>query len=151
MTASARRRAVTREADPVAPPASVPIPPDHALVPVRPSVQLPAGFRVGQDARRAPPPAQTFATPAERLSAQKVQMDAGTHRKLTRGKLRPEARIDLHGMTQDQAHNALSRFLRNAQADGMKFVIVVTGKGLRGASGSERGVLRREVEAEPRQ
>jgi DNA-nicking Smr family endonuclease len=72
-------------------------------------------------------------------------IDRRTKQKLRRGREQIDARLDLHGMTQDQAHYALSRFLRNAQSDGMKFVIVVTGKGLRGASGSERGVLRREV------
>jgi DNA-nicking Smr family endonuclease len=72
-------------------------------------------------------------------------IDRRTKQKLRRGREQIEARLDLHGMTQDQAHRALSRFLQNAQSDGMKFVIVVTGKGLRGASGSERGVLRREV------
>ena len=71
--------------------------------------------------------------------------DRDVDRALAKGKRRIEARLDLHGMTQDQAHGALSRFLRNAQGQGIKFVIVVTGKGLRGASGSERGVLKREV------
>jgi len=72
-------------------------------------------------------------------------LDRRTKQKLSRGREPIEARLDLHGMTQDQAHGALSRFLRNAQGQGIKFVIVVTGKGLRGASGSERGVLKREV------
>jgi DNA-nicking Smr family endonuclease len=72
-------------------------------------------------------------------------IDRRTKQKLRRGREAIDARLDLHGMTQDQAHRALSRFLYNAQSEGMKFVIVVTGKGLRGASGSERGVLRREV------
>jgi DNA-nicking Smr family endonuclease len=72
-------------------------------------------------------------------------IDRRTKQKLRRGREQIEARLDLHGMTQAQAHSALSRFLRSAQSEGMKFVIVVTGKGLRGASGSERGVLRREV------
>src|SRR3954447_16490549 len=37
--------------------------------------------------------------------------------------------IDLHGKSQAQAHAALSRFLRRAQADGAKTVLVITGKG----------------------
>ena len=49
-------------------------------------------------------------------------------------------------MTQAQAHAALVRFLRRAQADGAKFALVVTGKGSRSADGAgERGVLRRQV------
>ena len=65
-------------------------------------------------------------------------------RKLVRGTESIDARIDLHGMTQDQAHHALTRFLHRAQGDGAKIVLVITGKGLRG-EGSERGVLRRQV------
>jgi DNA-nicking Smr family endonuclease len=59
-----------------------------------------------------------------------------------------DARIDLHGHTQKQAHAALLGFLRHAQADGARTVLVVTGKGTaRGerAPGSERGVLKRQV------
>ena len=65
-------------------------------------------------------------------------------RKLARGTEPIEARIDLHGMTQREAHAALARFLHRAQAEGAKTVLVITGKGLRG-EGSERGVLRRQV------
>jgi DNA-nicking Smr family endonuclease len=54
-----------------------------------------------------------------------------------------EARLDLHGMTQAQAHVALLRFLHRSQADGAKVVLVITGKGVRG--GGEHGVLRRQV------
>jgi len=59
-----------------------------------------------------------------------------------------DARIDLHGHTQKQAHAALLRFLRRAQADGARLVLVVTGKGTaRGERepGGERGVLKRQV------
>jgi DNA-nicking Smr family endonuclease len=65
---------------------------------------------------------------------------------IARGRTAIDARIDLHGMTQAQAHAALVRFLRRAQADGAKFVLVVTGKGSRSADlAGERGVLRRQV------
>ena len=43
--------------------------------------------------------------------------------------LEPEARLDLHGMTEAAAHTALNAFLRNASARGHRLVIVVTGKG----------------------
>lgn len=59
-----------------------------------------------------------------------------------------EARLDLHGHTQNEAHAALLDFLRSAQADGVKIALVVTGKGSsrneRDAA-AERGVLRRAV------
>jgi DNA-nicking Smr family endonuclease len=64
--------------------------------------------------------------------------------RLARGLSSIDARLDLHGMTQAQAHVALARFLGRAQADGAKFVLVITGMGERGAVG-ERGVLRRQV------
>jgi len=63
---------------------------------------------------------------------------------LSRGRKEIDARLDLHGMTQTRAHRALSDFLHRAQADGMTFVLVITGKGKTGSE-SERGVLRRQV------
>jgi DNA-nicking Smr family endonuclease len=72
--------------------------------------------------------------------------------RVARGREPIDARLDLHGMTQQQAHAALLRFLHRAQADGVKTALVVTGKGLRKSSGSaERdadykpGVLKRQV------
>jgi len=70
-------------------------------------------------------------------------LDRKTKKKLARGREDIDARLDLHGMTQAEAHAALSHFLHRVQASGGKFVIVVTGKGGRGEG--ERGVLRRQV------
>lgn len=65
---------------------------------------------------------------------------------IARGRTAIDARIDLHGMTQAQAHAALVHFLRRAQHDGARVALVVTGKGTRAADGAgERGVLRRQV------
>jgi DNA-nicking Smr family endonuclease len=50
------------------------------------------------------------------------------------------ARIDLHGLDQDQARAALARFLRRAWDDGYRAVLVITGKGVQGD-----GVLRRRA------
>jgi DNA-nicking Smr family endonuclease len=49
--------------------------------------------------------------------------------KFRRGRSEPEGRIDLHGMTKDGAYRALIQFLMNAQADGKRLVLVITGKG----------------------
>jgi DNA-nicking Smr family endonuclease len=69
-----------------------------------------------------------------------------TRQRLARGAESIDGRIDLHGLTQGEAHGALIRFLRIAQANGMKFVLVITGKGrARADTGSDNGVLRREV------
>jgi DNA-nicking Smr family endonuclease len=65
--------------------------------------------------------------------------------KLARGHAAIDARIDLHGMTQADAHGALRRLLHRAQSSGAKFVLVITGKGAPEASRSDRGVLRRQV------
>jgi DNA-nicking Smr family endonuclease len=66
--------------------------------------------------------------------------------RVARGRDPIDARIDLHGLTQMEAHAALLRFLQRAQADGARIALVVTGKGSggRGAAG-EPGVLRRQV------
>jgi DNA-nicking Smr family endonuclease len=64
---------------------------------------------------------------------------------LARGRKEIDARLDLHGMTQTRAHRALSGFLQRAHADGLSFVLVITGKGRMTGSESERGVLRRQV------
>jgi len=66
--------------------------------------------------------------------------------KLARGSEPIDDRIDLHGMTQADAHAALAHFLRRAQARGARVVLVITGKGVRaGDPVSERGVLKRQV------
>lgn len=53
--------------------------------------------------------------------------------------------LDLHGLTQGDAHGRLSAFLRRAQAGGFGLVLVITGQGRSGGLGDERGVLRRAV------
>lgn len=64
---------------------------------------------------------------------------------LSRGRIEIDARLDLHGMTQARAHRALLLFLQRASSDGLRFVLVVTGKGSTIGADSERGVLRRQV------
>jgi DNA-nicking Smr family endonuclease len=72
--------------------------------------------------------------------------------RVARGREPIDARLDLHGMTQQEAHAALLRFLHRAQASGVKTALVVTGKGLRKSSSSDGrdadhkpGVLKRQV------
>jgi DNA-nicking Smr family endonuclease len=66
-------------------------------------------------------------------------------RSVTGGKQDIDARLDLHGLTQAQAHSVLLRFLRDASAREARLVLVITGKGARGEGGGERGVLKRQV------
>lgn len=63
--------------------------------------------------------------------------------RVARGASDIDARLDLHGLTQARAHEALARFLARAQREDARLVIVITGKG-RGSSG-EGGVLQRQV------
>jgi len=86
---------------------------------------------------------------ADRLSRAPVNMDTKAFGKMKRGKLKPEARIDLHGMTMDQAHPELTGFILNSQAMGRRLVLVITGKGkLRDNGGPmppRHGILRHQV------
>lgn len=61
-----------------------------------------------------------------------LQMDAKTHGRMKQGKLKPEARIDLHGMTLAEAHPALLEFILTSERMGRRLVLVITGKGRRG-------------------
>ncbi|SFB04630.1 DNA-nicking endonuclease, Smr domain [Poseidonocella pacifica] len=78
-------------------------------------------FRLGESAKP-----QTSSGPT---SQPPLAMDRRTHDRMKRGKLRPEARLDLHGMTRDRAHSALSRFILDAHGRGRRLVLVITGKG----------------------
>ncbi|SFR01131.1 Smr/MutS family protein [Poseidonocella sedimentorum] len=87
--------------------------------------------------------------PRDRLQASPLAMDRRTHGKLSRGKIKPEGRIDLHGMTMDRAHPALTRFILDAHGRGKRVVLVITGKGKSRDEGGpipvRQGVLRHNV------
>jgi DNA-nicking Smr family endonuclease len=68
-------------------------------------------------------------------------LDTKRWRDLRRGRTRPERTLDLHGSRAHDAHLAVRRFLFEAQADGLRCIAIVTGKG----SSLEGGVLRREL------
>lgn len=77
-------------------------------------------------------------------------LDRRTYERLRKGQIRPEARIDLHGMNQEQAHSALGGFIRRCYAGGMRCVLVITGKGRPDQGGGQSydvpvGVLRQRV------
>ena len=86
---------------------------------------------------------------AERVNDAPVRMHHGTHKKMVKGKLSPEGRIDLHGLTLASAHPRLTRFILDAHAQGKRLVLVITGKGRdRDEDGPipiRRGVLRHQV------
>jgi DNA-nicking Smr family endonuclease len=68
-------------------------------------------------------------TTADELPRAPVRMDLRKHARMVRGKLDPEARIDLHGMTLAEAHPALAGFILASRARGLRLVLVITGKG----------------------
>ncbi len=68
-------------------------------------------------------------------------LDRRTQTRMRRGQIDIEARIDLHGMTQEQAHRALHAFLLGSRDADRRAVLVITGKG----RGSGEGVLRDAV------
>ena len=77
-------------------------------------------------------------------------IDRRTIQRLARGAIDLDGRIDLHGLTQNQAHTRLMAFLRQAQQRNARMVLVITGKGRTddgddGLPGAGRGVLRRAV------
>jgi DNA-nicking Smr family endonuclease len=81
--------------------------------------------------RKQPPPLAPPLAPLGRRMRARV----------ARGKQAIDGRLDLHGLTQSEAHSALLHFLRNAIARDARLVLVITGKG----RGPEPGVLRRHV------
>jgi DNA-nicking Smr family endonuclease len=98
----------------------------------------------------APPPTPRGAAtsrPAKLGAAPLAPIERRLKRKLARGRGAIDGAIDLHGLTQAEAHQALRGFLRHSQARGARLVIVVTGKGgpldEPGQWPHERGVLRR--------
>lgn len=88
----------------------------------------------------APPPRP--AAPPELGHGTSAGLDRRSAERLRRGKLPIEGRLDLHGLDQARAQAALERFLGEAQAQGKRCVLVVTGKGLGRPDG---GVLRQAV------
>ena len=83
-----------------------------------------------------------------------IALERRKARKLSSGRIEIDGRIDLHGMRQSEAHDALRRFLKRGYAEGKRWVLVITGKGAPARTaqderaereGFERGVLRRNV------
>ena len=146
---------VTRDTKPLAkrapPPARAPVPEpppakaapkaDKGTKPTRPlSRSLPRPRPVAPAKRAEPAIEHGRAAGVDRRSAERLR----------RGRLPVEARLDLHGHTQAQAHAALDHFLGEAQARGLRCVLVITGKGTTaraatGAAMGASGVLRGQV------
>jgi DNA-nicking Smr family endonuclease len=94
----------------------------------------PTGAAQPAAAKPAPPPAGPVRAPpraSRRLEPHgPVDLDRRSWQRLRRGLYPVDARLDLHGMTQAQAYEALTGFLAAAQARGNRCVLVITGRGL---------------------
>ncbi len=142
---------VTREAKPLAkrePPPARPASPDALPANAEPKAK--------KETKPARPPARPLPRPKPVVSVKRAEpalehgraagLDRRSAGRLKRGQLPVEARLDLHGYTQDQAHGELDRFLGESQARGLRCVLVITGKGTTtGAAMGAGGVLRAQV------
>jgi DNA-nicking Smr family endonuclease len=90
----------------------------------------------------SPPPisAAPMRQPVDLRNGDHAGIDKTSRRKLSRGNLPVEARLDLHGSTAIQAERRLRDFLIDQAHHGSRCVLVITGKGADG-----EGVLRRHV------
>jgi len=96
-------------------------------------------------ARPVSPPRDP-APPPQPRAPRLAPIDRRLKQRLARGREAIDATIDLHGLTQAEAHAALAHFLRRSRAAGARLVLVITGKGARSDDfAADRGVLRRQV------
>lgn len=137
-------RRVTQTAQALHPPGSPPAPPPEPAPPL-PAVASP---RLTLPPRRPTPEPSVrldlAPDPHAALSRATPHMDRRRFERLKRGRMEPEARLDLHGMTLERAHGALTGFILGAQASGLRLVLVITGKGREGdgLAPHRRGALR---------
>jgi DNA-nicking Smr family endonuclease len=93
------------------------------------------------------------ASAARRTAPDLATFDRNSARKIRIGRIEIEARVDLHGLRQDEAHTMLRSFLFRSQSRGLRYVLVITGKGKTTSIFDrssrdierERGVLKRNV------
>ena len=116
-----------------------------AIAPLHVSAHFDAGDDAIAQISPSTPRANTApmppAVPAKPAPPPLAPLGRRLRQRVARGKDAIDARLDLHGLTQAQAHSALLRFLHNAHARDARLVLVITGKG----RGAEPGVLRRQV------
>ncbi|MEZ5854315.1 MAG: Smr/MutS family protein [Hyphomicrobiaceae bacterium] len=106
--------------------------------------------------KRQPSPSPTRPRPpVPAPSTSPTNFDRRHSRRIATGRIEIEARLDLHGLTQAEAHARLASFLARAAAGGLKIVLIITGKGgswrrddtglRRRNEGTETGILRQNV------
>ena len=94
-------------------------------------------------------PAQAIAVdPVAGLERAHPHMDRRRFEKMKRGRMEPEARLDLHGLTSERAHAALTAFVLSAAARELRLVLIITGKGKAEESSHQprrHGILRHSL------
>lgn len=119
---------VTRDVKPLsgrASPSSPPAPAERAEPPEAETQAEPPADSAPRAPRRPSPPPVLPALAPGRVAG----LDRRSALRLKRGQVPIERSVDLHGLTQDQASPALKAFLKSAQEEGCRCVLVVTGKG----------------------
>jgi DNA-nicking Smr family endonuclease len=113
----------------------------------QPAIQVGETPAVARPARKlAAPQAAPLKAPQPKAPPAAAPLEKRLKQKIARGSRPIDARLDLHGHTQAEAHDALLRFLRRIQSRGGRLVLVITGKGGSGAGArGEGGVLKRAV------
>jgi DNA-nicking Smr family endonuclease len=86
------------------------------------------------------PRAPSTAPPVGRKPTPQDDLQLRTRRRLSRGTIALDGKIDLHGRTLAEAEAALAGFVKRAQSQHQIWLLVVTGKGTRG-----EGKLRRAL------
>jgi DNA-nicking Smr family endonuclease len=67
-------------------------------------------------------------------------VDGATAERLRRGRIVPDATLDLHGMTQERAYATLLGFIRRHHEQSARCLLVITGKGTtKAAAASDKG------------
>ena len=141
---------VTRSAEPLAPPQPLRLTdtqPRQAEAPIM------TGAPNGAEKTAAATPAAVPVRSKPKPAPPHAPFDPRIGKKIARGRHPIDARLDLHGLRQQDAYVVLRRFLARCQANGLRHVLVITGKG--GGpddhatrdfwQSPERGVLRRLV------
>lgn len=114
----------------------------HVADPIQP-------FKIGSRAKRSANSTKLIPAISDEMSKAPIQMDRKAFGKMKAGKLVPEGRLDLHGLTLERAHPRLNGFIMDAYTSGKRLVLVITGKGKSkddsGPIPMRLGVLRHQV------
>lgn len=119
----------------------------HGTLPVPEPEPQPAIKSAPKPLKPAKPFLPPYQAPQPGKPAPEKAVDPAIHKKVRRGRIEIDGTIDLHGMTQSQAREALYRYVTTRAARGDRTILVITGKGLKTdsdyiAAMTERGILR---------